>query len=155
MSGTLPEPARDARAQVAAVADPRNPKHTAFLTAGTKLPALLPSHLHTVHRPEGTLVTSVPAHAHAFATAPVLHNGLMQRLMGYQQHKSEAVRSGAPQVVQGVTRRGDVVHEELASPAAVPAAARKAMDVAGPMGGKARMMSMGNALQRRMKGLLG
>jgi hypothetical protein len=29
------------------------------------------------------------------------------------------------------------------------------MDVAGPMGGKARMMSMGNALQRRMKGLLG
>jgi hypothetical protein len=155
MSGTLPEPARDAKAQIAAVADPYNPKHTAFLAAGTKLPATLPSHLHTVHRPEGSLVTSVPAHAHAFATALRVHNGLMQKLLGLQEHKSAAVRSGAPQVVQGVTPRGAVVHEELASPSAVPAAARKATDVAGPMGGKARVMSMGDALQRRVKGLLG
>jgi hypothetical protein len=155
MSGTLPEPARDARAQVAAVADPRNPKHTAFLAAGTKMPAMMPSHLHTVHRPEGTLVTSVPAHAHAFATAPRITNGLMQQMMGYPEHKSEAVRSGAPQVVQGVNKRGDVMHEMMASPAGVPAAARQATDIAGPMGGKARVVSVASALQRRMRGLLG
>jgi hypothetical protein len=151
MSGTLPEPPRDARAQVAAVADARNPKTTAFFAPGTKLPAQLPSHLHTVHRPEGTLVTSVPAHAHAFATAPRVHNGLMHQLLGYQQHKSEAVRSGAPAVVQGVNKRGDVLHEEVASPAAVPAAARQATDIAG----KARVVSMADALRRRVKGLLG
>jgi len=151
MSGTLPEPPQDAKAQIAAVADPRNPKHTAFLAAGTRLPATLPSHLHTVHRPEGTLVTSVPAHAHAFATAPRVHNGLMQKLLNYAQHKSEAIRSGAPAVVQGVNRRGDVLHEELASPAAVPAAARQATDIAG----KARVVSVADALRRRVKGLLG
>jgi hypothetical protein len=150
MSGTLPEPPRDAKAQVAAVADPRNPKHTAFLAPGTKLP-MLPGHLHVVHRPEGSLVTSVPAHAHAFATAPQVHNGLLQTLLGYQQHKAEAVRSGSPQVVQGVNKRGDVVHEEVASPAAVPAAARQATDIAG----KARVVPVATALRRRVKGLLG
>lgn len=150
MSGTLPEPFRDAKAQVAAVADPRNPKHTAFLAAGTRLP-MMPGHLHAVHRPEGTLVTSVPAHAHAFATAPRIHNGLMQGLLGLVEHKSQAVRSGAPQVVQGVNPRGAVVHEQLASPQAVPAAARQATDIAG----KARVVSVGQALKRRVKGLLG
>jgi hypothetical protein len=75
----------------------------------------------------------------------------MQHLLGLQEHKSAAVRSGAPAVVQGVNRRGDVVHEELASPAAVPAAARKATDIAG----KARVVSMTDALRRRVKGLLG
>lgn len=150
MSGTLPEPFRDAKAQVAAVADPRNPKHTAFLAAGTKLP-MVPGHIRAVHRPEGTLVTSVPANAHAYATAARVHNGLMQQLLGYVQHKAEAVRSGAPQVVQGVNRRGDVVHEQLASPSAVPAAARQATDIAG----KARVTTMADALKRRVKGLLG
>jgi hypothetical protein len=150
MSGTLPEPFRDAQAQVAAVADPRNPKHTAFLAAGTRLPNV-PGHLHVVHRPEGTLVTSRPAHAHAFASAPRVHNGLMQQLLGYPEHKSEAVRSGAPQVVQGVNRRGDVVHEMLASPQGLGAAARQATDIAG----RARVVSVQNALRRRVKGLLG
>jgi hypothetical protein len=150
MSGTLPEPARDAKAQVAAVADPRNPKHTAFLAAGTKLPNI-PPNVRAVHRPEGSLVTTVPAHAHAFATAPRIHNGLMQQLLGYPEHKAAAVRSGAPQVVQGVNKRGDVVHEMLASPQGVAAAARQAKDIAG----SARVTSMAQALQRRVKGLLG
>jgi hypothetical protein len=150
MSGTLPEPPRDAKAQVAAVADPRNPKHTAFLAAGTKLPNI-PPNVRAVHRPEGSLVTTVPAHAHAFATAPRIHNGLMQQLLGLVQHKSEAVRSGTPQVVQGVNRRGDVVHEQLVSPAGIAPAARQAKDIAG----SARVTSIGKALQRRVKGLLG
>ena len=151
MSGTLPEPDRDAKAQVAAVADPRNPKHTAFLAAGTRVPTMLPGHVRAVHRPEGSLVTTVPAHAHAFATAARLHNGLMQGLLGYPEHKAEAVRSGAPQVVQGVNKRGDVVHEMLASPRGVGAAARQATDIAG----KARVVSVAHALKRRIKGLLG
>ena len=150
MSGTLPEPARDARAQVAAVADPRNPKTTAFLAAGTKVPNV-PSHVRAVQRPEGTLVTTVPAHAHAFATAPRITNGLMQQLLSLVEHKAEAVRSGAPQVVQGVNRRGDVVHETMVSPAGVAAAARQAKDIAG----KARVVTIGHALRRRVKGLLG
>lgn len=146
----MPEPPRDAVAQLAAVAHPGNPKSAAFFARGTAVPRV-PAHLHSVSRPEGTLVTNNPAKAAAFRTAPVLHDRLMAQLLDYPETKAAAAASGAPVVVQGLTPSGAVAHEMAASPAGLAAALRQAAAVAPGV----RVVSPHRAIARRVTGLLG
>lgn len=152
MTPTFPEPLRDTAAQIAAVADPRNPKGAAFFARGTPVPQV-PGHLHSVTRPEGTLVTNNQAKARAFQSAPVLHDALMARLLDYPESKAAVAASGAPAVVQGITPSGAVAHEAAASPAGLLAALQQARSVV--PGGSARVVTPGAAVGRRVAGLLG
>lgn len=118
---TTKEPARDVKAQVAAVADPASAKRAAFMAKGTAVPKRLPAGTAKISRPEGTLVTNSPAHAAAFA-APGPLGPRMPGLLGYPESKGAAIASGAPLVVQG--RKGNAVaHESVASPRGLLAAA--------------------------------
>jgi hypothetical protein len=120
---TVPEPAADIHAQIAALADPKNPKDAVFLAAGTPLPRLpVIDGLHIASRPEGIFLATDAAKADQFRSAPTVTDPLMARLLGYPETKGEAVASGNPVVVQGTDAAGAVVAETLASPQAVPAA---------------------------------
>ena len=124
--GTLPEPVADVAAQVAAVADPRSAKTSAFMAKGTKLPPTLPPGVVKATRREGTLVTNNPQQARQFAKARTLTDGHLAKQLGYPESKRHATASGAPRVVQGRTPSGAVAHESVASPAGVRAAAKAA-----------------------------
>ena len=145
----LPEPPADVRAQLAAVADKRNPKRAAFLPRGTDVPVT--KGLHRASRREGTLITSDAAKHRLFRQSPTLTDTTMAGLLDYPESKGEAIASGLPVMVQGVTPEGAVAHESLASPAGVPAAAAKA----GAIAPDVRVMTVPGALRRRLAGLLG
>jgi hypothetical protein len=126
--GTLPEPVADVAAQIAAVADPRSAKTSAFMAKGTKLPRSLPAGLVKATRPEGTLVTNSPAQAKQFK-ARTLTDGHLAKQLGYPESKRHALAASGAQravLVQGRTPSGAVAHESVASPAGVRAAAKAA-----------------------------
>jgi hypothetical protein len=155
MSGLLgniaPEPDADTRAQVAAVANPASAKDAAFFARGTPVPKV-PAGLHRIDRPEGTLVTNHGGKAARFANAPVLHDRLLAELLGHQESKSDVrdkvLRGQMPVVVQGVTPKGAVAHESVASPSGVHQAAMQAR-AAVPQG-SINITSLAAALRRRM-----
>ena len=113
---TTKEPKVDTRAQIAAVKDPKSAKNAAFFAKGTPVPKI-PTGLLATRRPEGTIVSKTPV-----AAPRNLTGGAMAGLLGYPETKAQAIRSGAPAVVQGRTKAGAVAHESLASPAGIPAA---------------------------------
>src|SRR5262245_39709783 len=119
------EPAGDIAAQIAAVADPRSKKDAAFVVCGQSVPSV-PAGVLAVSRPEGMLVTTNPAKAHALKSADVLHDGMMANLLGYPETKAQAGASGAPVMVQGVAKGGGVAHESAASLAGLADAIRAA-----------------------------
>ena len=110
--------------------DPKNPKDSVFIAAGTPLPQQSMPGVVAVHRDEGTLLTTDFGKAQAFRDAPKVTDGLMAGLLGYPETKGQAVASGAPVVVQGKDAAGNVATESLASPAGVPAAEAAAGQVA-------------------------
>ena len=118
---TTREPARDTRAQVAAVKNPASAKQSAFIAKGTVVPKA--TGLLKVKRPEGTLLTKNPAHAATFAAPGPLTSGRVAPVLGYPETKRQAIASGRPLVVQGRTPGGAVAHESLASPGGLLAAA--------------------------------
>jgi hypothetical protein len=144
---TTREPARDVRAQVAAVASPASAKQAAFIAKGTPVPAT-PGML-KVKRPEGTLVTKSPAHAAAFAAQKRLIPAAMAPLLGYPESKGAAIAAsgGKPLVVQGRTPKGAVAHESVASPGGLLDAALAAK--AAVPAGKVKVMTPEQVLARR------
>lgn len=145
---TAREPARDARAQVKAVANPASAKRSAFFAPGTKVPKV-PAGLQKVKRPEGTLITNSPRHAAAFAAPAALNEAHLAPLLGYPESKRQAMASGAPHVVQGRSPAGAVVHESLASPGRMGAALGAAS--AAVPGGSVVITSPAAALARRKR----
>jgi hypothetical protein len=152
MQKTMPEPAGDIAAQIAAVADPKSPKDAAFVVRGQSMPKI-PAHLSVVPRAEGTLITSNPFKAGVFRGAPTLHDGLMSFVLGYPETKAQAGAAGAPVMVQSVTPRGAVAHESAASLPGLAAAIERARQIA--PSGNVRVMTPAQSLQRRAVGLLG
>jgi len=135
--GTLPEPAEDLAAQLAAVADPSNPKDAMFAADGGA---------------GGAFITSNPAKLEAFARGPIT-DGAMARLLGYPESKRAALAAGGRlRVLQALDPAGAVVHEHAVSEAASPAAARRAAAMV--PGGKVRFVTLQQAVARRA-GLLG
>lgn len=151
LTPSLPEPAPDARAQLAALHDVTAKKDAAFFPPGTKLPRRMPPGVHVAARREGRLATTDPKKRTMFAKTPVLDDAKLARLLGYSEDKLSALASGAPSVVEGFAH-GGVVHGQLASPAGVPmavAAARRAAP-----GAAVRVVSPLDAFARQV-GLLG
>jgi hypothetical protein len=145
---TAPEPARDIRAQLRAVLDPRSGKQSAFLANGTPLPDYVPEGLTIVQRPEGTLVTTDSGHANTFARVKHLTAEVVAALLGYPQTKREALRDGAPVVVQARVR-GAVVWETVASGPGIPAAVAAALQAV--PNARIRVMTAETALRRRRR----
>ena len=144
---TEPEPPRDVAAQVAAVADPRNPKDAAFVSPGNEsaIPPALPPGVEEVPRAEGTLLTRNPNKAAEFQAAPTVNDETMAGLLGYPETKEEAAASGNPAVVQGMNAAGDVVTESVASSEGIPAAQEAAAERAPNV----QVVSPQDALARR------
>ena len=130
---TTPEPKADIRAQVRALLDPRHPKDAVFVARGNEaaLPGSLPG-VHGTARPEGTLLTTKPGKARAFAKG-VSDDG-MAKLLGYPEPKSRAMGQGEA-VIQAKDGRGAVVTEALVSPRGASRAA-KALAKHVPAGGR-------------------
>jgi hypothetical protein len=151
---TLPEPAADLAAQLAAVADPASAKRAMFLAQGSPLPASLPPGVTAATRPEGTLLTSDPERAREFQRSAALTDDGMARLLGYPESKRAAIAAdGAPVAVQATAPGGGVVHAGLASQAGIPAAVRAARAAA--PGGRVTIQTPQAAVLRRLRGLLG
>jgi hypothetical protein len=151
--GTLPEPASDLTAQLAALADPSSDKDAMFIAAGGLEPGGLPAGTAAVKRPEGMLVTSNAAKAREFADASVLSDAELAKLLGYTESKGDAVAAGPAAVVQGVDPDGGVVQEQLASATGLAAAVRAAQ--AAVPRGAVRAVSPQAAVRARLAGLLG
>lgn len=150
---TLPEPATDLAAQLAAVADPASAKRAMFLAQGSPQPAGLPPGVTASTRPEGTLLTADPERALAYRRGDLTDEG-MARLLGYPESKRAVLEAGGtPVVVQGVARNGGVVHAGLASPAGL-ADAVQAARAAAP-GGRVAIATPQAAVLGRLRGLLG
>ena len=137
-----PEPAGDVQAQVNAVADPNNPKDAAFIAQGTPAPEQMPQGVQTASRPEGTLVTTDPDKAAAFANGPHTDEK-MADLLNYQEPKSAETTVA----VQGKDAQGNVVHEEAVSPKNVEAA-KETAKAAAP-GGTVEVTTPEAAIARR------
>lgn len=148
VSPSTPEPKADVEAQVAALADPHNPKDAVFVAAGTKLPETAPPHVEEITRPEGTLITDNPQKAEAFQQAPVLTDAHMAEILGLPETKQEAIASGSPRVVQGQDASGHVVAETLASPSGTESAVAAVKEQV-PHGGDVRVLTPEEAQARR------
>jgi len=153
LGAIAPEPTADAKAQVAAVADPRSSKDAAFFPRGHAVPKV-PAGLIRVDRPEGTLVTNHGGNAAQFQHAPILHDRMMADMLGYQDSKPDIMRGLAggvvPTVVQGVTPKGAVAHEEAVGPRNLMQAVNTAR--AATPGGRVRAITLRDAIARRMMG---
>jgi hypothetical protein len=97
--GIVPEPDGDLHAQFGAMMDPFSAKDAVFVA----------------RRPEGTLFTTHIGKAHHFARGGV-DDASMAGILGYPETKAQAMASGAPRVVQGISPLGHVVVEMAASP---------------------------------------
>lgn len=125
VSVSTPEPNSDIHAQIAALADPQNPKDAVFIAKGTPMPGNLPADAKVVMRKEGALITNNPDKAKLFRAGPVTDEK-MAKILDYPQTKADAVAGGNAQVVQGKDAQGNVVHESLATPEMLPGAAAAA-----------------------------
>jgi hypothetical protein len=130
------------------VLDPGSGKRSAFLANGTPLPERVPEGLTVVQRPEGTLVTGSAEHADRFARVKHLTAEVIAALLGYPQTKREAVRDGAPVVVQARVR-GAVAWETVASGDAISGAVAAAL--AAVPGARIRVVTAETALRRRRR----
>lgn len=112
---STPEPQRDIDAQIAAVADKSNPKDAMFVAKGSPEPSTRPKGVFKASRDEGTLYTTNAKKVAAFKK-PDLSDENLGQILGYTESKADAVKSGAPTVVQAKDANGAVVHDQLASP---------------------------------------
>src|SRR6185312_17099412 len=128
--GIVPEPDADIRAQIGAMFDPRSAKDSVFIA----------------RRPEGTLFTTHPLKAQHFARGG-MDDASMAGILGYPETKADAMRSGAPRVVQGISPQGHVVIDMAASPNGEWAARNVAAQHV--PGGIVRAVPVAHALARR------
>lgn len=119
-SPSSPEPKSDIDAQLRALTDPGHPKDSVFVARGnaSALPPEAPPGVHMVRTPDGTLLTTDPEKATAFARGP-RDDRLMARILGYPQPKDEVLRDiavGRPSsVIQARDADGNVISEAVAS----------------------------------------
>lgn len=144
---TMPEPKVDIRAQTRAMLDPKHPKDAVFVARGneTALPRTPLPGVARVSKPGGTLLTTKPAKAKAFARG--VSDAGLGKLLGLPESKSSAVRPGGS-VVQARDHRGAVVTEAVTSPAGLAKTAY-ALNKHVPEGGSLIHTSAPAALTRR------
>jgi hypothetical protein len=147
VSATAPEPVSDIQAQLAAVADPANPKTTMFVAKGTPMPDTIPKGVRQATRPEGTLISTDAAKLNAFRKGKLTDEKLAS-LLDYPEPKSQ-VNPATAQAVQAKDAQGNVVTEAAVNPQTVPAAA-EALAPHAP-GGTVEVKPVDKAVKQRAK----
>jgi hypothetical protein len=144
---TMPEPKVDLAAQTRAMMDPRHPKDAVFAARGNE--AALPQGplpgVRRVAKPSGTLLTTQPKKAKAFARG--VSDAGLGKILGLPQSKTAAGKPGVS-VVQAQDNRGAVVTEAVTSPAGLAKTARTLAKHV-PAGGSLSQTSAPAALTRR------
>lgn len=139
---TVPEPACDIAAQIAALRDPTHPKDAVWLAGGAGLPLWLKGgDLLVVRFPDGVLITSSQEKVARLGANP--NDDTRAEVLGYAEPKSRI--AGTPVVVQALNDYGSVVLEMAVSAERVSAAMTIAHEH-----GELKITSLEDALMRRL-----
>jgi hypothetical protein len=111
---TIREPRADIEAQIAAVANPRSPKATAFIASGSPL-VDVPEGLFVGRRSEGTLISRDSSTAEWFSSAPDVTPSDMAGVLGYPEPNDAVEASGSAVAVQALDENGNVVMESAST----------------------------------------
>jgi hypothetical protein len=149
MNWLMAEPARDIRAQILALVDPRHPKAAMFLAPGNAGDAPGVGHgLMRAERREGVLLTADLEKMRVFVAADMPDDASMAWILGYPEPKDAAIAtstSGWLRVVQACDWQGNVITEALCSPTWFA----RTMGVLSVHGASVRSLTVEQALERR------
>jgi hypothetical protein len=142
-----PEPVSYANAQLMALLDPSSKRDTILITPGSPMPTRIPEGLTVAQTSRGVVITSNPAKVKIIDQGSERDIGMA--LFGYAHDQSK----GFDNVAVAMDRNGIPVAELAIKPGQERQAMRAASLLA-PDTGSTNMMSRGDVVNTRLKGLL-
>jgi hypothetical protein len=142
-----PEPVSYANAQLMALLDPSSKRDTILITPGSPMPTRIPEGLTVAQTSRGVVITSNPAKVKIIDQGSERDVGMA--LFGYAHDQSK----GFDNVAVAMDRNGIPVAELAIKPGQERQAMRAASLLA-PDTGSTNMMSRGDVVNTRLKGLL-
>jgi hypothetical protein len=142
-----PEPKRYANAQLMALLDPSSKRDTILITPGSPMPSRIPDGLTVARTSRGVVITSDPSKVKIIDQGSERDVGMA--LFGYAHDQSK----GFDNVAVAMDRAGTPVAELAIKPGEERGAMRAASLLA-PGTGSTNMMSRGDVVKTRLKGLL-
>jgi hypothetical protein len=142
-----PEPQRYAQAQLAALLDPTSGRDTILITPGSPMPQSIPDGLIVARTSRGIVITSNPDKIEMIDKGSERDVGMA--LFGYAYDQGK----GFDNVAVAMDAMGTPV-AELAIKPGEEKKAMKAASALAPRGGLLEMVTRGEAVGRRVKGLL-
>jgi len=142
-----PEPQRYADAQLMALLDPSSKRDTILITPGSPMPSRIPDGLTVARTSRGIVITSDPAKVKVIDQGSERDVGMA--LFGYAHDQSK----GFDNVAVAMDKNRTPVAELAIKPGQERAAMRAASLLA-PSTGSTNMMSRGDVVKTRLKGLL-
>jgi hypothetical protein len=142
-----PEPQRYADAQLMALLDPSSKRDTILITPGSPMPSRIPDGLTVAETSRGIVITSDPAKVKIIDQGSEKDVGMA--LFGYAYDQAK----GFDNVAVAMDRAGTPVAELAIKPGQERRAMRAASLLA-PDTGSTNMMSRGDVVNTRLKGLL-
>ena len=142
-----PEPQRYAEAQLMALLDPSSKRDTILITPGSPMPARIPDGLTVAQTRRGIVITSDPSKVKIIDQGSEKDVGMA--LFGYAHDQSK----GFDNVAVAMDRSGTPVAELAIKPGQERQAMRAASLLA-PDTGSTNMMSRGDVVNTRLRGLL-
>lgn len=142
-----PEPQRYADAQLMALLDPSSKRDTILITPGSAMPSRIPDGLTVAQTSRGVVITSNPSKVKIIDKGSERDVGMA--LFGYAHDQSK----GFDNVAVAMDKSGTPVAELAIKPGQEMKAMRAASLLA-PESGAINMMSRGDVVNTRLKGLL-
>ena len=142
-----PEPQRYADAQLMALLDPSSKRDTILITPGSPLPSRIPDGLTVARTSRGIVITSDPSKVKIIDQGSERDVGMA--LFGYAHDQAK----GFDNVAVAMDRSGIPV-AELAIKPGQERRAMMAASLLAPSTGSTNMMSRGDVVKSRLKGLL-
>ena len=142
-----PEPQRYADAQLMALLDPSSKRDTILITPGSPIPSRIPDGLTVARTSRGIVITSEPSKVKIIDQGSERDVGMA--LFGYAHDQAK----GFDNVAVAMDRSGTPV-AELAIKPGQERRAMMAASLLAPSTGSTNMMSRGDVVKSRLKGLL-
>jgi hypothetical protein len=142
-----PEPQRYADAQLMALLDPSSKRDTILITPGSPMPSRIPEGLTVARTSRGIVITSDPSKVKVIDQGSERDVGMA--LFGYAHDQAK----GFDNVAMAMDRSGTPV-AELAIKPGQEKRAMMAASLLAPGTGSTNMMSRGDVVKTRLKGLL-
>jgi len=142
-----PEPQRYADAQLMALLDPSSKRDTILITPGSPMPSRIPDELTVARTSRGIVITSDPSKVKIIDQGSERDVGMA--LFGYAHDQAK----GFDNVAVAMDRSGTPV-AELAIKPGQEKRAMMAASLLAPSTGSTNMMSRGDVVKSRLKGLL-